>query len=190
MENHSINHFVSLSINAWFKRKPVLKQGTSAEKEFLSTKCYSNLRKEDGMSFTQEETLQSGALEVWPNSIKRRVLEPKEKQVSFQLDRHKKLQQWIRIYYLPLNKTDGFLYVWKSRPGPSFVPALFSIRPLHSVWFFSKSCWILFEFELVSLFVARWWITGCTFKDACSDAETAKHDFLGFTPLTHAPVVL
>lgn len=123
-------------------------------------------------------------------SIKRRVLEAKEKQVSLQLGRHKKLHQWIGIYHLPHNKTDSFLYVWKSRPVPSFVPAPFSIRPLHSVLFFSKSCWILFEFELVSLFVARWWITGCTFKDACSDAETAKHDFLGFTPLTHAPVVL
>ena len=46
------------------KKKTVLKQGTSAEKEFLCTKCYSNLRKENGMSLTQEETLQSGALEV------------------------------------------------------------------------------------------------------------------------------
>ena len=45
------------------------------------------------MSFTQEETPQSGALETSPtNSIKRRVLEPNEKQVSFQLDRHKKLE--------------------------------------------------------------------------------------------------
>ena len=48
------------------KKNPVLKQGTSAEKEFLSTKCYSNLRKENGMSFTQEKTLNSGALEVRP----------------------------------------------------------------------------------------------------------------------------
>ena len=64
-------------------QKTVLKQGTSAEKEFLCTKCYSNLRKENGMSFTQEETLRSGALEVRPHSIKCRVLEPKEKQVSF-----------------------------------------------------------------------------------------------------------
>ena len=38
------------------------KQGTSAEKEFVCTLCYSNPRKENGMSFTQEETLQSGAL--------------------------------------------------------------------------------------------------------------------------------
>ena len=44
------------------KKKTVLKQGTSAEKEFLCTKCYSNPPKENGMSFTQEETLQSGAL--------------------------------------------------------------------------------------------------------------------------------
>ena len=48
------------------QKKTVLKQGTSAEKEFLCTKCYSNLRKENGLSFTQEETLQSGALEVRP----------------------------------------------------------------------------------------------------------------------------
>ena len=48
------------------QKKPVLKQDTSAEKEFLCTKCYSNLRKENGMSFTQEETLQSGTLEVRP----------------------------------------------------------------------------------------------------------------------------
>ena len=74
--------------------------------------------------------------------------------------------------------------MWKSRPGPSFVPAPFSIRPLHSV----KSCWIFFlGLNWFLCLFARWWITGCTFKDACSDAETAKHDFLGFTPLTHAP---
>ena len=45
------------------------------------------------MSITQDETLQSGALEVRPTRSKRRVLESKEKQVSFQLGRHKKLQQ-------------------------------------------------------------------------------------------------
>ena len=44
------------------KKKTVLKQGTSAEKEFLCTKCYSNPRKENGMSFTQEETFQNGAV--------------------------------------------------------------------------------------------------------------------------------
>ena len=88
------------------------------------------------------------------------------------------------LYYLPHNKTDGFLYVWKSRPGPSFVPALIlAFVPcivFKAVEFFLSLNWFLCLF-------ARWWITGCTFKDACSDAETAKHDFLGFTPLTHAP---
>ena len=43
------------------QKKTVLKQGTSAEKEFLCAKCYSNPRKENGMSFTQEETFQNGA---------------------------------------------------------------------------------------------------------------------------------
>ena len=44
------------------QKKPVLKQGISAEKEFLCTKCYSNPPKENDMSFTQEETFQSGAV--------------------------------------------------------------------------------------------------------------------------------
>ena len=62
--------------------------------------------------------------------------------------------------------------MWKSRPGPSFVPAPFSIRPLHSV----KSCWIFFlSLNWFLCLFARWWITGCTFNDACSDAETATH---------------
>ena len=166
------------------KKKKRLKQGTSAEKEVLCTKCYSNLRKES-VFYVRGNTREWCARSP-TNSINRRVLEPKEKQVSFQLGRHKKLQKWIRFYYLPYNKTD----VWKNRPGPSFVPALFSIHPLHSVLFFFKSCWLLFEFEVVPLFVARWWITGCKFEDACSDAETAKHEFLGLTPLTHALLVL
>ena len=56
------------------------------------------------------------------------------------------------LVILPHNKTDCFLYVLKSRPGPSFVPTIFSIRPfVDSVLLFSKSCWILFEFEEVYL---------------------------------------
>ena len=39
-----------------YETKGVLKQGKSAEKEFLCTKCYNNLREEYGMSFTQGET--------------------------------------------------------------------------------------------------------------------------------------
>ena len=45
------------------------------------------------------------------------------------------------LVILPHNKTDCFLYVLKSRPGPSFVPTIFSIRPfVDSVLLFSKSC--------------------------------------------------
>lgn len=39
-----------------YETKGVLRQGKSAEKEFLRTKCYNNLREEYGMSFTQGET--------------------------------------------------------------------------------------------------------------------------------------
>ena len=68
-------------------------------------------------------------------------------------------------------------------PFLAFVPCIVCCSFLKAVEFYLSLNWFL-------CLLPGGENTGCTFKNACNDAETPKHDFLGFTLLTHSPLVL